>query len=194
MKYLLKLYSLLFFLLFIAMINCEDKDLQPGSGQNFSTDQTNIDYEDGTSSEYIANLKVIDKFNLLEDQGVDVFFEPQIQFKHKVNKIYSVNEEIQFRTNIKYFTIKDETGKIVDGELVWGADSLSVSFKAREALPEKQTFKVEVKAYVEVYEEGKWKFFEGKEEETYVFTFKTDKIWTLKVPPVKEQKTIEQIK
>lgn len=94
------------------------------------------------------------------DTDISVFTMPQVTFNMPIGKSFDAEDDDgvgTYRIALKSFTLTDEKGEALKGELKWNSNKDAVLFQAKEILPPHTLLKADVQVSFEKFENGGWK-------------------------------------
>lgn len=94
------------------------------------------------------------------EDNVSVFTMPQATFNTTIGQPFQAEDDegiATYRIQLKSFTVTDEQGNTVKGELKWNGNKDAVMFQAKEILPPDVPLKAEVQVSFDRLENGQWK-------------------------------------
>lgn len=112
------------------------------------------------------------------ENSVSVFTMPQATFNTTIGQPFEAEDDegiATYRIQLKSFTLTDDKGNIVPGELKWNSNKDAVMFQAKEILPPEVPLKGQVLVSFDKLENGQWKTSytsgqEAVEKRDYTFT------------------------
>lgn len=102
------------------------------------------------------------------ENSVSVFTMPQATFNTAIGQSFEAESDdgiATYRIQLKSFTVTDDKGNLVKGELKWNSNKDAVSFQSKEILPPEVPLKAKVEVSFDKFENGQWKtsYTSGKE-------------------------------
>lgn len=94
------------------------------------------------------------------EDNVSVFTMPQATFNTTIGQPFEAEDDegiATYRIQLKSFTVTDDKGNTVRGELKWNSNKDAVMFQAKEILPPGVPLKAEVQVSFDRLENGQWK-------------------------------------
>lgn len=94
------------------------------------------------------------------ESNISVFTMPQATFNTTIGTPFEAEDDngiATYRIQLKSFTLTDDKGSIVKGELKWNSSKDAVMFQAKEILPPNIPLKAEVQVSFDKFENGQWK-------------------------------------